>query len=390
MSRVQVTQLVNQLSAHPSLEPLASAVLNTALTAWRNGDVVFPRPGSPTLAGVELPPEGALAIPGIDLSESMRRGAKSSDELDALTVIALLGAAAAWPTGAPKLGDLTRCLVWLETYTGLRCLSTCGAVFDGAAQRQLGVAIVDLLIGGASSVGQGDLPELSPAELAIARSWLLSLEGPDCADLAQRALQVDSNRGDLGRPIVGDFGPRPLHAVTTALLAVTGLLFVLRAGRALGRWILHQRTPTNLWISERGLELCARHELLGRVVKERRVLVPIEEIRSVEREVRFPKFGLYAGLLALALGTLLGARLFVDGLRVAGLSFPLIGMGLSCVVAGFLLDLLFCGLADSVRGRCRLLVIPRHGRGWSIGELDASGVDRLLTELSTRLAARGV
>jgi len=118
--------------------------------------------------------------------------------------------------------------------------------------------------------------------------------------------------------------------------------------------------------------------------------VPIEEIRSVEREVRFPKFGLYAGLLALALGTLLGARLFVDGLRVAGLSFPLIGMGLSCVVAGILLDLLFSGLADSVRGRCRLLVIPRHGRGWSIGELDASGVDRLLTELSTRLAARGV
>lgn len=358
------------------------------------GDVVFPRPGSPTLGAVQPPADARQIVDEVDLSEVYRRGAMSSEELDTLTVLVMLGASAAWPNPPSSGADLAQCLLWLETYTGLRCLSASSTVFDGARQRQLGEAILGLLTSGSGETREARRPRLSVAELAVGRSWLASSDVPECADLVRRAREMPSvppaplSRGDLDQPISGDLGPRPRHPVTLVLFAITGILFLLRAGRALGRWVLRVRTPTSLWISDRGLELFSRQEVLGRVLRERRVVVPIEDIRSVEREVRFPRFGLYAGLLALALGTLLGTRLFVDGLRVAGLSFPLIAIGLVCIVLGVALDMALSGLSDSVRGRCRLLVQPRRGRGWAVGDLDASGVDRLLTELSTQLASR--
>ncbi len=387
MSRVRLTQLVTQLSAHPGLGPLASSLSTLAQSAWRARDVVFPRPGSPTLLAADLPAPELLLVGEVDLSEIYRMGARSSEELDALTALTLLGVSAAWPKPSGSCSELGQCLLWLETYSGMRCLTACGAVLDGALQRRLAEAVLALLEG--SSV---NALGLSSAEFEIGRSWLLSVDVPECNDLAQRAKELAPSavgtRGVLDQPIVGDLSPRPRHPLTIALLAITGILFVLRAGRGLGRLILRRRAPTSVWISERGLELFSRYEMLGRVLLERRMLVPIEDIRTVEREVRFPRFGLYGGLLALALGTLLGTRLFIDGLRVAGLSFPLIVIGLVCVTLGILLDMLLSGLGDSLRGRCRLLVVPRRGRGWAIGELEQNSVDRLLTELSTQLAAR--
>jgi hypothetical protein len=391
MSRVQLTQLVTELSAHPGLGPLASSLLGLAQEAWRKRDVVFPRPGSQTLLSAERPASEILGVGAVDLAEIYQNGANTSEELDVLTALILLGVSASWPTAHQDRQDLGRCLVWLETYSGIRCLTACGAVLDGAHHREVAATILELLEADACR----SPCFLSPAELQIGRAWVASSKIPECTELAERARRLsiasitpmpDPDAED--QPVRGDLGPRPRHPLTLVLLALTGVLCVVRALQGLGRIVLLRRTPTSVWLTDRGLELLCRQEVLGRVLKEHRLIVPIENIRSVEREVRFPRLGLYAGLLALAVGTLIGTRLFIDGLRVTGVSLSLIGVGLAFVLVGVLLDLLLSGLGDSVRGRCRLVVTTHRGRDWAIGNLEPSGVDRLLTDLATRLAAR--
>jgi hypothetical protein len=266
----------------------------------------------------------------------------------------------------------------------MHCLTAAATVLDGARLRGLAELVFERLDG----QNAGSTP-LSPSEAQVSRAWLCSLKAPECVELAERARRLNREpTSEDDQTLRGDLAPPPRNAFVVAVLALTGILFVIRTLRALGRVVLLRRAPTKIWLSERGLELFTRQEMLGRVMTERRILVPLENIRAVEREVKFPRLGLYAGLLALAFGTLLGTQLFVDGLRVSGFSFPLIAIGLLLIVAGVVLDIFLSGLGDSLRGRCRLVVTTRQGRGWAVGELDSSTVDRLLTELSTQFATR--
>ncbi|MGC4065805.1 MAG: hypothetical protein QM784_14380 [Polyangiaceae bacterium] len=179
----------------------------------------------------------------------------------------------------------------------------------------------------------------------------------------------------------GDLGPKPRGPASTALLAMTALLFVMRAARSLGRYALGFRSPASLALSEQGLVLSSRMEFLGRVLHERTQLVPLGEIRQMVREVRYPRLGLYAGLSALTLGTVIGARLFVDGLRVAGFSFAMMAWGALLVLLGIGLDLLLAGFSDSVHGKCRLIVSTRKSGAFALGSLEPAEVDALLAAL---------
>jgi hypothetical protein len=168
-------------------------------------------------------------------------------------------------------------------------------------------------------------------------------------------------------------------------LAVTTLLFIARGVRSLGKYALGYRNPASLVLNEQGLVLSSRFELLGRVIKESTQIVPMSEIRHMEREVRYPRLGLYAGLAALTLGTVIGARLFVDGVRVAGFSFALMAWGGLFVLLGLALDVLFTGLSDSVRGKCRLVVSTRRSGAFALGSLEPQEVDALLSALVERM-----
>ncbi|HEY5959379.1 MAG TPA: hypothetical protein VIV60_22630 [Polyangiaceae bacterium] len=391
MSRAQPSQLVIDLSAHPGLAPLSQAMLQLAERAWRSHDVLYPRPGSETLRSSTRPARELLTVGDNDLSEIFNNGATTSAHYDLLVALTLMGVSAAWPGHEDahrfhRSQDLTRCLLWLESFSGLHCLSVSLSVYDGQRLRQLGESLLELLTAA----------DISPTEQQIAKAWLSTCAGPD-ADLATRARAIvtRSPPAQLGtkdqiseQPLQGQLGPQPRSTFGLTMMALSGLLFLSRLGTAIGRWVLLRRCPTTCWLSERGLELEMRHEMLGRRLRERRVLLPIEAIQTVEREIRFPRFGLYAGLTALTVGTLLGSRLFVDGLRVAGMSLPLIAMGTALVVLGVLLDLALSGAGESLRGRCRIVITTHHGRGWTIGDLEPQRVDSLLTELSNRLSAQ--
>jgi hypothetical protein len=383
MSRARLTQLVTELASHAGLAPLAKEVVAVAKEAYDSRDFVFPRPGCATLGKTRKLSQEVTVVGDIDLTQVLTYGAQSSEELDALGAVLLLGIASNWPDARDHQQEIARQFLWLESYSGLRCLSTAVIVFDGRRQKDLAGAIFGVI---------SDPISVTGSEYAVGRAWLSNCTAVECSDWVARArslpattssntLEKEPSKGVLR----GVLAPKPRSVLSTAVLSVTTILFVMRFFRAIGHLSLNYKRPASLRISHRGLELESRFELLGRVMKEQSCVVPLSEIRQIVREVRYPRLGVYAGLAALTLGTLIGARLFVDGLRVSGLSFTMMAWGATCVLLGLVLDLILTGLSDGIRGRCRVVVRTQKNGCFAVGAVNPSEADRLLFELQEQL-----
>jgi hypothetical protein len=184
--------------------------------------------------------------------------------------------------------------------------------------------------------------------------------------------------------LAGQIVPAPRSPIVTLLLAVTGLLLVAQVARLVGRLALALKRPARVQLDERGLRIEHRVEMLGRVLADRKTLVPLDNIARVVREVRYPRVGMYAGLLALVIGSYIGLGLLVDGLRVPGGSPSLLGLGLLVIALGLGIDFALTSLSDGVRGRCRLVVEPRKGKRVCVGGLDPASADAMLRALLER------
>ena len=82
--------------------------------------------------------------------------------------------------------------------------------------------------------------------------------------------------------------------------------------------------------------------MLGRLLREHSTVIPREGLVRVTRDVRYPSLAMYAGLIALAIGSYLGVGLVVDGVRAAspsmlgtGLFIALLGLGLDFVLSSW-------------------------------------------------------
>jgi hypothetical protein len=88
---------------------------------------------------------------------------------------------------------------------------------------------------------------------------------------------------------------------------------------------------------------------------------------------------LYAGLLALMLGSYLGANLLGDGVKAASPS--LIGQGVLMLAIGIGLELGAAAIFPGVRGRCRVILVPKKGSPLCLGEVDAENAQRTLASI---------
>jgi hypothetical protein len=184
----------------------------------------------------------------------------------------------------------------------------------------------------------------------------------------------------------GELTAPPRGAVVTALVALSGLALLLSGARLVGRLALGYRRPAQLRLSDRGLEISARSELLGRVLSESETLIPLSNLSSIAREVRFARLGLYAGLLALVAGTYIGVGLLVDGVRVPGGSPSLLGLGLAAIALGIALDYVLAVVVGATRKKCRVVVVPVHGRPLCVEGLDPATTDAVLAAVAATLA----
>jgi hypothetical protein len=374
--------VARELAEHPHLSALTGLVRKAALgaAAARRADFASRH----ATLGASIPPlpegfeRGHASTPFGNVLEVLERGVTSPVE-GALLGTLLAMSAAHEPEGDTEEEAFASHVTWLAAHTPCDALH---AVEAGVLERDAlfhtfaRIAVEPEAV--ASDFGRTEalvaaaaLAVSGAAAAARQRQWALER----VRDPAVRALL---GSGGAEEPLEGELAPPPLSPFLTLILAMTLILFVWQVGRLVARLAFAYRRPAAFRLSERGLELTYRVELLGRVLGERSTLVPFGTIARVTREVKYARAGLYAGIVALVLGTYFGTGLFVDAMRVPGGSLPLAGLAVTFVVAGLLLDFVLSGGEDNLRGRCRVLVVPTRGRTLCVGGVDVARADRML------------
>jgi len=350
-----------------------------------------------------LKPEDAETSYGNALRALERGGAEAAGSATRALLAGLLarGVALSAPVGAGAETRVAEALLWLAANTSVDALTAIDAALgDKASGLWLAVAAVVRKIDAGSAPTLGRPVALigaaamrdSTSDIARAEAGLLAAEvrDPIVRSLLLSPLatgDTGDTTGALSLPGAGHPGDRltgevvapPRGPVALFFLGVTGILAVTHVARLLARVALKYRRPAELRVTAKGVTFKTHTEILGRVLQEREVVIPVESLLRASREVRYPRLGLYAGLLALAVGSFFGVARILDGLRTG--APELIGIGALLVAAGVGLDFLLEGAGSGLRGKCRVVLVPRKGAALALGEVEPAAAAAALSRL---------
>ena len=291
------------------------------------------------------------------------------------------------PKGREDEDRVATDVLWLATHTPFDAMPLLDRAL-GEASAELWDAITDRI----RRVDQGKLPTLGRGEALVGCAALAESTSPSArkqaeklgADLKDQAMAriLAARTPPPEETLEGELGMTPRGPVVTTLMAVTGVLFAIHAVRLVARIALAYKSPTELTISESGVHVHTRTELLGRMVRERDHVILRSALQRATRDVRFPHLAFYAGLLALAVGSYLGVATLIDGARAASPSLLL--TGLLIVAAGVLLEMVLGSVKPGMSGRCRVVLTPARGRILCVTQVDPKRADVALGLLSKR------
>jgi hypothetical protein len=386
------SEVVDKLREAPDTPALSALVRRVALASAtiRRPDLAssFHAPAAESLATIQaagITPEQAKTAFGNPLT-ALSEGPEGPAERQLLGALLALGVAEELPEGEQERDVLAADLVWLATHTTIDALAFLDAalkeraagMWEAVAHVARDPVAVAAAFGRAEALIAAAAIAASKSEIAHRARLHLSHAATDTGvrALATGAVTANAERleGELSLP---PFGP-----VITALLTVTLLLFVLQVGRVLLRFVLAFKRPASISIGPNGLELNQRTELLGKVLRERSIVVPLGSLVKITRETRYARLGMYVGLVALVLGSYFGMGLLVDAVRVPGGSASLFGLAVLMMIIGLALDFTFANAADTARGKCRMLVVPQRGRTLCLGSLDPARADAMLATIA--------
>lgn len=179
----------------------------------------------------------------------------------------------------------------------------------------------------------------------------------------------------------GELAPVPRGPIATTLLAVCGWLFVSHVVRSFARVALQCKRPAEVRLTAQGVMISTETTLLGRKIRSKEQLIRWAGLLRAAREIRFARLGLYAGLLALGVGSFVGLRWLVDGVRSG--SWWLVFVGIAVVIAGVVLDFVLTSWLPSRNSRCRIVLVARNGKTTCVSTTDSSAANALLRGIST-------
>lgn len=382
--------LLDELSRLPQGDELARLTRQIAERAAAGRRRELAEVAGAAVRAAPIPRDGNQTSYG-DPIAVLERGARDRAERQLLGALLARGVALTPPAGVEAEDKLAGELLWLAAHAGADAFVALDAALG---DRSVGLwgALCDLI----RRIDGGREPVFDRADALFGAATLRHASHPDVKAAAMRlgdeiedaALKQvlrgggGSSGADDALSLTGELEPAPRGVLATTLLAVTGLLFVLRGGRLLARWALGRRQPAEVLINGDGVRIKSRTEMLGKLTKEAEQLIPTGGLLRATREVRFPRLGFYAGLTALLLGSFLGVWLFVDGARAASPSMLVIGLLIA--LAGVAIELALTALVPGGKGQCRVVFVPRQGRSVCVGGLDIEAAQRLLTTLSRR------
>jgi hypothetical protein len=211
---------------------------------------------------------------------------------------------------------------------------------------------------------------------------LPALDDEDVDDQAATKPRQRKSFAQRRASVSGEAVPLPLGLMALVLQAVTGLLLVRYFLRFFARYLLGCQSSVELRVEHSAITVHRRLDVLGRTVTSGETVIPFANLARAAREVRYPRFAMYAGLVALALGTFVGTSFISDG--GWGRSPSLIALGAGIFGVGLALDMFLSSLWPSRRGQYRLLFVPRKGRAFAIKVSDQKAADDALRALAER------
>jgi hypothetical protein len=380
--------MVDELGRHASVAGMAQAVVSAAEAATAARSTKFPLQPQPAPAPPSAgDPQQDWSTPWGNAWEILQYGAKSAEQVALVRTLLAIGLRQQFPSTPEQEQAAAAMLLWLAAHTSCRAFEPLELVLgDGsrALWHAVGNVLEDATRGGADFgrterlIAAVSLREAkAPSARDVARDVSARLDDP----LLMSVLATSEATGPL-QALVGELSPAPKNPWVTAVLALTFVLAIAHTSRLVARYVFAYKRPAKLVLSPRGLELTSHVELLGRTLRERATLVPLSNLASVTREVRFARLGMYAGLVALVIGSYVGMGLFIDGVRVPGGSATLLGLAAVFIVLGLAIDFALSSLSDSVKGKCRILVVPRKGRAVCVGALRPAEADAVLASIA--------
>lgn len=385
--------VLEEIAAHKRGDDLARLVHTVAFAAADERRTSLADGLAELTARAGIAAEDAETPFGNVLRALERGGAEAAGSATRALLAALLarGVALSPPQGETAEARVAEALLWLSTNTSVDALSAIDdALGEGAAGlwravaklvRRVDEGSMPLLGRAGAVIGAAALRE-STAQAAHEEAQALAADvrDPIVRSLLSGAPEGAAAGDDAGAAIAaGEMTSPPRHPVKLFLLGITGILLAMHVGRLVGRIALRYRRPAELRISSKGITLRSRTELLGRTLRERETVIPEGGLVRATREVRYPRILLYTGLFALALGSYFGIALFIDGARAG--SPELIGIGALLVAGGVGLDFLLENAQSGMRGRCRMVLVPRKGPAFAVGDVEPSVADAALRRL---------
>ncbi|MDI1479012.1 hypothetical protein [Polyangium sp. y55x31] len=381
-----IPEVLAELAGHPRGDDLARLVHAIAFACADERRTSLPDGARDAAARLGLSTEDAETPFGNVLAALERSPNEPTGPATRALLSALLarGIALAPPEGVEAERRVVEALAWVAAHTPLDALSAIDAALGSKADglwREAAALVRRADEGAAPLVGRAGAlvvaAALGASSSSAARDDARALAA-EARDPVVRALLQDA-RSPGAAAAAGELVPAPRGPVALVLLAVTGLLFLMPLARLIGRFVLRYRCPAEMRVSPRSITVLAKTELLGRTVREREMVFPVEGLSRVAREVRYPRLAMYAGLFALAIGSYVGISLFVDGARAG--SPDLLGMGALLVAVSIAIDFALTNLMPAARGRCRVVLVPQKGKAVALGRLDPALADSALGRL---------
>jgi hypothetical protein len=379
--------ILDELARHPRGDALARLVHALAWSAFAERRGALAEGLDEAARRLEVDEVSAETSYGNVLRALRKASGTTSAERVLLGALVARGVALLPPGDEASTARTAEALAWLGATAPLDPLSALDDALGPRADahwRALG-ELVRRCDDGATSLDRG-AAVVACASLAAARSEVArEVREVLCTTLRDPLLLLLVQPRGPASPtgsvtLAGEQVPAPRHPVLTALLTVSLVLPLWAAVRGFARFALQLRRPADITITHDGVRVRSRVELLGRTLRDRETFLPREGLVLAAREVRWPSLALYVGLAALTLGSFVGLRLFVDGLRSRSPEFLVLGAFF--VVVGLSLDYVLAQRPSTSPERCGLLLRPRRGPAVVLRGVDRAIVDAALARLS--------
>lgn len=388
----QLVNLDSDVDAHPRAGDLARLVVTVATTAADERRARFSDGLDELVADVDLDADAAR-VGAVDVMATLRGDAPPAAGRRVVALLLARGVGDALAADEAVADPWAQRLCWLAANTWLDALWAVSRRLDDETARRWWTALARLVRGeherglpagrGVALVAAAAIGASSNAAAISERSTLLvELVDPTLlATLREGRADAEVAEDDApadGTELAGELVPAPLGPFGLVLQAVTGILLLRYIGRFIMR-LLGCKRPTKVTVARDRVTVSTELTILGKTLRQREHVIPVSGLAQAMREVRYPKLSLYAGLIALSVGTYFGASIATDGLRVGSPS--LLGIGASIIGFGLVVDLVFARLVPAGKGSHHLVFVPRRGRTLALTVADETTADRALRTL---------